>query len=47
LKSAALGGYGADVTTGIEIGVGETLVERHLINLYQLLGMWRDQPGKP
>jgi neutral ceramidase len=47
LKSAALGGYGADVTTRIEIGAGETIVERHLINLYQLLGMWHDQPGKP
>jgi hypothetical protein len=47
LQSAALGGYGADVTTRIEIGAGETLVERHLINLYRLLGMWRDQPGKP
>jgi neutral ceramidase len=47
LKSAALGGYGADVSTHIEIGAGESLIERHLINLYQLLGMWRDQPGKP
>jgi neutral ceramidase len=47
LKSAALGGYGADVTTRIEIGAGETLIERHLINLYQMLGMWHDQPGKP
>lgn len=47
LKSAAYGGYGADVTTRIEVGAGETIVERHLINLYQMLGMWRDQPGKP
>jgi hypothetical protein len=47
LKSAAHGGYGADVSTRIEVGAGETILERHLINLYQLLGMWRDQPGKP
>jgi len=47
LKSAALGGYGADASTRIEIGAGETLIERHLINLYQMPGMWHDQPGKP
>jgi neutral ceramidase len=47
LKSAAYGGYGADVSTRIEVGAGETILQRHLINLYRLLGMWRDQPGKP
>lgn len=47
LKSAAYGGYGADVTTRVEVGAGETIVERHLINLYKMLGMWRDKPGRP
>jgi hypothetical protein len=47
LKSAAYGGYGADVSTRIEVGAGETIMQRHLVNLYRLLGMWRDQPGKP
>src|SRR6185503_14247282 len=47
LKSAAYGGYGADVTTRIEIGAGETIMQRHLINLYRMLDMWRDQPGLP
>ncbi|MCC6368561.1 MAG: neutral/alkaline non-lysosomal ceramidase N-terminal domain-containing protein [Bryobacterales bacterium] len=47
LKTAAYGGYGADVTTRIEIGAGETIIERHLIHLYDMLGMWRDKPGKP
>ena len=47
LKSAAYGGYGADVSTRIEVGAGETIMQRHLINLYRLLGMWRGQPGKP
>ena len=47
LKSAAYGGYGADNRTSIEVGAGETIMQRHLINLYRLLGMWRDQPGKP
>jgi len=47
LRSAAYGGYGADVTTRIEVGAGEAILERHLINLYGLLGMWRDAPGRP
>lgn len=47
LKTAAYGGYGGDVTTRIEIGAGERILERHLINLYGLLGMWRDKPGRP
>ena len=47
LRSAAYGGYGADVTTRIEVGAGERIMERHLANLYGLLGMWRDKPGRP
>jgi hypothetical protein len=47
LKSAAYGGYGADNTTRIEVGAGEAIMERHLIQLYGMLGMWKDQPGKP
>ncbi|HYM12808.1 MAG TPA: neutral/alkaline non-lysosomal ceramidase N-terminal domain-containing protein, partial [Bryobacterales bacterium] len=47
LRSAAYGGYGADVTTRIEVGAGEAIMERHLINLYGLRGMWRDKPGRP
>jgi hypothetical protein len=47
LKTAAYGGYGADVTTRIEVGAGERIMLRHLTNLYRMLGMWRDQPGKP
>lgn len=47
LKTAAHGGYGADVTTRIAIGAGEDILQRHLIHLYEMLGMWRDQPGRP
>jgi hypothetical protein len=47
LRSAAHGGYGADASTRVEVGTGERLVERHLINLYALLGMWLEQPGRP
>ena len=47
LRSAAYGGYGADVTTRIEVGAGERIMQRHLINLYDMRGMWRDTPGRP
>jgi neutral ceramidase len=47
LRSAAYGGYGADASTRIEVGAGEALMQHHLINLYSLLGMWRDKPGRP
>ena len=46
LRSAAYGGYGADASTKIEIGAGEKIMLRHLTFLYDMLGMWRDTPGK-
>jgi hypothetical protein len=47
LRSAAYGGYGADVTTHIGVGAGERIMQQHLIDLYEMLGMWRAAPGKP
>ena len=47
IRSAAYGGYGADVTTNIEVGAGERIMLRHLANLYDMLGMWHDKPGRP
>jgi hypothetical protein len=47
LRTAAYGGYGADVSTTLEVGAGETIMQHHLKNLYELLGMWRDKPGRP
>ena len=47
LRTAAHGGYGADASTRVEVGTGERLLERHLVNLYGLLGMWMDKQGKP
>lgn len=47
LRSAAHGGYGADASTRVEVGTGERLLERHLVNLYGMLGMWMDKPGRP
>jgi neutral ceramidase len=46
VRSAAFGGYGADVTTRIEVGGGERIMQRHVINLYELMGMWLDKPGR-
>ncbi|MEZ5399794.1 MAG: neutral/alkaline non-lysosomal ceramidase N-terminal domain-containing protein [Bryobacteraceae bacterium] len=47
LKTAAHGGYGADASTRVEIGAGERLLQRHVVHLYDLLGMWRAEPGRP
>ncbi len=47
LRSAAYGGYGADVTTRVEVGAGEKIMLQHLTNLYDILGMWHDKPGRP
>ena len=47
LRSAAYGGYGADASTRIEVGAGERIMLRHLTNLYDLLGMWKEKPGRP
>jgi hypothetical protein len=46
IRSAAYGGYGAaNSDTLIEPGAGEEIMLRHLKNLYELRGMWRDKPG--
>ncbi len=47
VRTAAYGGYGADITTRVEVGAGEKIMQRHLINLYGLRGMWKDKPGRP
>jgi len=48
LRSAAYGGYGADsTTTRVEVGAGETVLQRHLTNLFALRGFWRASPGLP
>jgi hypothetical protein len=47
LRSAALGGYGADVSTNIEVGAAERIMDQHLMHLFDLRGMWLEQPGKP
>lgn len=41
IKAATEGGYGAATATRVEVGAGETLVSRALINLYYQAGMIR------
>lgn len=47
IQSAAYGGYGASDTTTPEVGAGERLLNRGLIQLYTLRGMLKDKPGRP
>ena len=48
LRSAAYGGYGADSTvTRVEVGAGEAILQRHLMDLFELRGYWRASPGLP
>jgi len=47
VRSAALGGYGADEDPRIiEVGAGETIMTRHLQNYYKLTGLMREHPPK-
>ena len=46
VRSAALGGYGADQGTSlIEVGAGESMMTKQLENYYRLVGLMRDKPG--
>jgi neutral ceramidase len=41
VRSAALGGYGADGGNLIQVGAGEHIMTKHLENYYQLTGLMR------
>jgi hypothetical protein len=47
IKSAARGGYGADQSNPkmIEVGSGEAVINKHLENMYRLIGLMREEPG--
>ena len=48
IRDAVMGGYGANnVTTRVEIGAGERMVDRGLIHIYRILGMLKDKPEQP
>ena len=46
IRSAAYGGYGADSSErAAQFGAGETIMNKHLENLYRLRGIVRYEPG--
>lgn len=47
VRTAAYGGYGADYRTRVDPGAGERIMLRHVVNLYNLRGMWKEKPGRP
>lgn len=46
VRSAALGGYGAEGGNSIEVGAGETIMNKQLENFYRLNGLMRDKPAE-
>lgn len=48
IEAASEGGYGADPTVSpVELGAGETMMNRALINLYSMLGKFSPEPAVP
>lgn len=45
LKAATEGGYGAGYNTRIEVGAGEAMIDRHVVNLFTLMGKLKKSPG--
>jgi hypothetical protein len=47
IREAAAGGYGANgLVTRVEVGAGERMLDRGIINLYRLLGKLSDRPER-
>lgn len=46
IRSAAEGGYGADYATHIQVGAAERIVNRAVMDLYDMKGMFFEKPGK-
>jgi hypothetical protein len=48
IRDAVVGGYGANtITTRVEVGAGERMVDRGLVHIYRILGMLKDKPEQP
>lgn len=45
LKAATEGGYGAGYNTRIEVGAGEAMIDRHVVNLFTLMGKLKKSPS--
>ena len=46
IRSASEGGYGAGYNTRIEVGAGEAMIDRHLVNLFTLSGRLATSPSR-
>lgn len=46
IRAASEGGYGAGYNTRIEVGAGEAIIDRHLVNLFTLSGKLPTTPGR-
>lgn len=44
IQAVVEGGYGAGYNTSVEIGTGETLIDRGVVRLFQLRGMLKELP---
>lgn len=45
IRAAAEGGYGANYSTNIEVGAGEAMIDRHIVNLFTLMGKLKKSPS--
>ena len=46
IRAASEGGYGAGYNTRLEVGAGEALIDRHLVNLFTLSGKLQTSPSR-
>ena len=46
IKAAAEGGYGAGYNTRIEVGAGEAIVDRAVVNLFKLMNVLKTTPNQ-
>ena len=46
IKAAAEGGYGAGYNTRLEVGAGEAMIDRAIVNLFTMLGRLKDAPDR-
>jgi Neutral/alkaline non-lysosomal ceramidase, N-terminal len=48
IRDAVAGGYGANtIVTRVEVGAGERMIDRGLVQIYRLIGRLKDKPEQP
>ncbi|MEK7832453.1 MAG: neutral/alkaline non-lysosomal ceramidase N-terminal domain-containing protein [Acidobacteriota bacterium] len=45
IRAAAEGGYGAGYSTNIEVSTGEAMIDRHVVNLFTMMGKLKKSPS--